>query len=77
MVQSHLPPEDLREGRPPDDYQEPERFFARTYLTQNLRGLTTEVVRRLLGISNSRFEGVVGNIPRTVSLFGMQVGIDG
>jgi len=40
----------VREGRAPDDYQEPERFFARTYLTQNLLGLTAEVVRRLSGI---------------------------
>ncbi len=40
----------VREGRAPDDYQAPERFFARTYLTQNLLGLSAEVVRRLSGI---------------------------
>ena len=40
----------VREGRAPDDYQEPERFFERTYLTQNLLDLAAEVVRRLSGI---------------------------
>jgi hypothetical protein len=40
----------VREGRAPDDYQEPQRFFERTYLTQNLLGLAAEVVRRLSGI---------------------------
>ena len=40
----------VREGRAPEDYQEPERFFARTYITQNLLGLSAEVVRRLSGI---------------------------
>ena len=29
----------VREGSAPDDYQEPARFFERTYLTQNLLGL--------------------------------------
>ena len=40
----------VREGRAPDDYQEPVRFFERTYLTQNLLGLAAEVVRRLSGV---------------------------
>jgi hypothetical protein len=40
----------VREGRAPHDYQEPARFFERTYLTQNLLGLAAEVVRRLSGI---------------------------
>jgi predicted AAA+ superfamily ATPase len=29
----------LREHRAPKDYQEPERFFERTYLTKNLKDL--------------------------------------
>ena len=33
----------------PADYQKPDRFFARTYLTKNLASLATEVVRRLSG----------------------------
>ena len=40
----------VREGRAPHDYQEPARFFERTYLTQNLLGLAAEVLRRLSGI---------------------------
>lgn len=40
----------VRQGRAPDDYQEPARFFERTYLTRNLLGLAAEVVRRLSGI---------------------------
>ena len=39
----------VRDGRAPGDYQEPERFFERTYMTQNLTGLAAEVVRRLAG----------------------------
>ncbi|MBN1890000.1 MAG: ATP-binding protein [Thermoflexales bacterium] len=39
----------VRDGRAPDDYQKPERFFERTYLTQNLTGLAAEVIRRLSG----------------------------
>ncbi len=39
----------VRDGRAPTVYQEPERFFERTYLTQNLCGLAAEVVRRLSG----------------------------
>jgi hypothetical protein len=39
----------VRDGRAPAVYQEPERFFERTYLTQNLCGLAAEVVRRLSG----------------------------
>ena len=40
----------VRDGRAPVDYQKPERFFERTYLTQNLLGLSSEVIRRLSGI---------------------------
>jgi len=40
----------VRQGRAPDDYQEPARFFERTYLTQNLLDLSAQVVRRLSGI---------------------------
>ncbi|NLE37296.1 MAG: ATP-binding protein, partial [Pirellulaceae bacterium] len=39
----------VRDGRAPTDYQDPARFFERTYLTQNLCGLAGEVVRRLSG----------------------------
>jgi len=39
----------VREGRAPADYQKPERFFERTYLTKNLAALAAEVVRRLSG----------------------------
>ena len=40
----------VRDGRAPVDYQNPERFFERTYLTQSLSGLAAEVLRRLSGI---------------------------
>ncbi|HYV39720.1 MAG TPA: DUF499 domain-containing protein [Gemmataceae bacterium] len=40
----------VRDGRAPTDYQKPERFFDRTYLTRNLTALSAEVVRRLSGI---------------------------
>src|ERR671929_2184593 len=40
----------VRDGRAPTDYQKPERFFDRTYLTQNLTALSAEVVRRLSGV---------------------------
>lgn len=39
----------VRDGRAPTDYQDPERFFERTYLTQNLTALAAEVIRRLSG----------------------------
>lgn len=41
----------VREGRAPEDYRIPERFFARTYLTRNLTALAVEVIRRLSGIT--------------------------
>ncbi|MBI4322283.1 MAG: ATP-binding protein [Chloroflexi bacterium] len=41
--------EHVRERRAPDDYQIPERFFERTYITRTLRDLAAEVVRRLSG----------------------------
>lgn len=40
----------VRDGRAPTDYQKPERFFDRTYLTRNMTALSGEVVRRLSGI---------------------------
>jgi hypothetical protein len=40
----------VREGRAPADYQEPERFFDRTFLTKNLTDLAASVVRRLSGV---------------------------
>jgi len=39
----------VRDGRAPEDYQDPERFFDRTFLTQNLCDFSAEVVRRLSG----------------------------
>src|SRR3981189_2420624 len=41
----------VRDGRAPEDYQNPERFFDRTFLTASLKGLGGGVVRRLSGIS--------------------------
>lgn len=40
----------IRDGRAHDDYQKPDRFFAKTVMTTNLVGLAGEVVRRLNGI---------------------------
>jgi hypothetical protein len=39
----------VRDGRAPDVYQKPERFFERTFLTQGLTNLAAEVLRRLSG----------------------------
>jgi hypothetical protein len=39
----------VRDGRANPDYQKPDKFFERTYLTTNLCGLASEVVRRLSG----------------------------
>jgi len=39
----------VRDGRARDDYQNPELFFERTYLTKNLIGLASQVIRRLSG----------------------------
>src|SRR5271155_5792378 len=41
----------VRDKRAPEDYQKPERFFERTYLTQNMLALSAEVVRRLSGVT--------------------------
>ena len=43
--------EDIRAGRAPKDYQEPQRFFERTFLTRNLKDLAAQAVRRLSGIT--------------------------
>jgi predicted AAA+ superfamily ATPase len=40
----------IRDGRAPADYQNPGRFFERTYLTISLEALSAEVIRRLSGI---------------------------
>ncbi|ABS28163.1 ATP-binding protein [Anaeromyxobacter sp. Fw109-5] len=40
----------VRDGRAPAVYQDPAQFFARTFLTKNLRELTAQVVRRLSGV---------------------------
>jgi hypothetical protein len=40
----------VRDGRAPDDYKNPERFFDRTFLTASLRELSGGVIRRLSGI---------------------------
>src|SRR5438477_11818623 len=39
----------VRAGTAPEDYKNPQRFFDRTFLTENLTGLAAEVVRRLSG----------------------------
>ena len=39
----------VRDGRAPGDYQDPARFFSRTYLTANLTDLAGQVLRRLSG----------------------------
>jgi len=39
----------VRDGRANPDYQKPEKFFERTFLTTNLCNLASEVVRRLSG----------------------------
>src|SRR5256714_10322046 len=41
----------VRDGRAPDDYKNPERFFDRTFLTSSLRELAGGVIRRLSGIN--------------------------
>jgi predicted AAA+ superfamily ATPase len=39
----------IRDGTAHVDYQNPERFFERTFLTKNLRQMASEVLRRLSG----------------------------
>lgn len=39
----------VRNGAARPDYQDPQRFFERTYLTRNLTGMAAEVLRRLSG----------------------------
>ena len=39
----------VRDGRAPDDYKKPERFFDRTFLTSSLRELGAGVIRPALG----------------------------
>jgi predicted AAA+ superfamily ATPase len=40
----------VREGRAPADYQDPARFFERTYVTKTLGDLAVSTARRLNGI---------------------------
>ncbi len=40
----------VRDRRAPEVYQNPARFFERTYLTRSLSGLASEVLRRLSGV---------------------------
>ncbi|MBW8076998.1 MAG: DUF499 domain-containing protein [Gallionella sp.] len=40
----------VRDSRAPEVYQNPARFFERTYLTKSLTGLASEVLRRLSGV---------------------------
>jgi hypothetical protein len=39
----------VRDGQAHEDYQNPERFLERTYLTKNLLALSSQVIRRLSG----------------------------
>ncbi|HXG36711.1 MAG TPA: DUF499 domain-containing protein [Dehalococcoidia bacterium] len=39
----------VMDGRAPEDYRNPQRFFARTYLTTAYRKMVAEVLRRLAG----------------------------
>jgi hypothetical protein len=41
----------IRRGEGREDYRYPDRFFERTYLTQSLRDLGAQVIRRLSGLS--------------------------
>ena len=41
----------VRLGDAPEVYKSPQRFFERTFLTENLTGLAGEVVRRLSGVT--------------------------
>ena len=43
----------VRLGTAPKDYKDPVRFFDRTYLTQPLLSISSEVIRRLSGITTS------------------------
>lgn len=40
----------IRDGRAPEDYKKPERFFDRTFMTKALLELSSQAVRRLSGI---------------------------
>jgi len=39
----------VRDGRAPEDYKNPKRFFAQTFMTENLKKFSAEVVGRLSG----------------------------
>lgn len=40
----------IRDKRAPEDYQSPEKFFERTYITKGLKSLAIDVIKRLNGI---------------------------
>src|SRR6267154_5647990 len=40
----------IRDGRAPKDYTDPQRFFDRSYITGSLLDLASQVLRRLSGI---------------------------
>lgn len=40
----------VRDGRAPKDYQDPKQFFEKTFLTQNMLDLSSQVVKRLNGV---------------------------
>jgi hypothetical protein len=50
----------VRDGRAPGDYQDPERFFEQTYMTHNLAGLAAEAVRRLSGEKTEKCAVFIG-----------------
>ena len=41
----------IRDGRAKEVYQDPVKFFERTYLTKNLIDFSSQVVRRLSGVT--------------------------
>lgn len=42
--------DDVRDGTAPKDYQDPQQFFAKTFLTRNMLDLSSQVVKRLSGV---------------------------
>jgi hypothetical protein len=66
----------VREHRAPKDYQEPERFFERTYTTKNLEDLAAQTVRRLSGIgvvTHKRTNSCTKMVSSQVSQPGLQL----
>jgi hypothetical protein len=48
----------VMDGRAPDDYKKPERFWARTYLTKVFIKMTVEVMQRLAGQTVGTSQGI-------------------